>query len=95
MRPIIANKKFYNVQTDVLTLSSSHPLDSDVPDGEHAGVVVHVQEGHLVVFLTQHEENCVQHFYTLREVEPPQCFCHLWYDMSSILSFYGKIKYEW
>jgi len=30
-----------------LTLAASHPLDPDVPDGEHGGVVVHMQKGHL------------------------------------------------
>lgn len=51
----------FHIHVGELTLSSSHILDSGPPVEDHGGVVVHVQEGHLVVLLPQDEEDlCMQ-----------------------------------
>lgn len=40
----------------------------------HGGVMVHVQEGHLVVLLAEHEEDSVQKFGHFSEKVPPRGF---------------------
>ena len=43
-----------------LTLSSRHPLHANPPEQEHAGVVIDMEEGHLVVLLAKYEEELVR-----------------------------------
>ena len=60
-----------------LTLSTGNPLDTNPPDGKHGRMVIHVQKADLLVLLAQNENNRIQHFQQLREIEPPQCTCNL------------------
>ncbi len=58
--------------TEILTHSPCNVFDAEPPEWEHAGVVVYVKEGHLVVLLPHHEEYGVQELDALGEIIPPQ-----------------------
>ena len=47
-------------------------LDPDPPEAEHGGVVVHVEEGQLLLLLADDEEHRVEHLKELAEVVPPE-----------------------
>ena len=51
-----------------LTQSPCGPLDSNPPQEEHTGVMIDMQEGHLVVFLAQNEEELME-----REIVNTSC----------------------
>ena len=51
-----------------LTQSPCSPLDSNPPQEEHTGVMIDMQEGHLVVFLAQNEEELME-----REIVNTSC----------------------
>lgn len=55
-----------------IRVAAGHPVHHEPPDVEHGGVVVHVQNGDLVVVLAQDKEEGVHEFYELGEVVPPQ-----------------------
>lgn len=54
-------------------MAAGDPVYDEPPDVEHAGVVVDVQEGNLVVVLPQYEEEGVHELDELGEVVPPEC----------------------
>ena len=60
-----------------LTASSCIPLHSDPPERHHGTVMVDMQEGDLIVLLSQNEEHSVQELNDLREVVPPYHASHL------------------
>lgn len=55
-----------------LTVAAGYPVHDEPPDVEHAGVVVDVEEGDLVVVLPQYEEEGVHELDEFGEVVPPQ-----------------------
>lgn len=55
-----------------LTVAAGYPVHDEPPDVEHAGVVVDMEEGDLVVVLPQDEEEGVHELDELGEVVPPQ-----------------------
>lgn len=63
-------------QADEERLSSGHVLDSQPPVEDHCGVVVNMEESHLVVLLPQDEEERVTELYDFGEVKPPADICH-------------------
>ena len=54
-----------------LTCSSCIPLGTDPPEGHHGAVVVDVQHSDLIVLLAENEEQSVEEFNYLGEVEEP------------------------
>lgn len=60
------------MHTQRLTVAAGYPVHDEPPDVEHAGVVVDVEEGDLVVVLPQNEEEGVHELDELGEVVPPQ-----------------------
>lgn len=55
-----------------LTVAAGDPVHDEPPDVEHAGVVVDVEEGDLVIVLPEYEEEGVHELDELGEVVPPQ-----------------------
>lgn len=55
-----------------LTVAAGDPVHHEPPDVEHGGVVVHMQDGDLVVVLAQDEEERVHELDELGEVVPPE-----------------------
>lgn len=55
-----------------LTVAAGYPVHDEPPDVEHAGVVVDVEEGDLVIALPEYEEEGVHELDELGEVVPPQ-----------------------
>lgn len=53
-------------------MAAGDPVHHEPPDVQHAGVVVHVQDGDLVVVLAEDEEEGVHELDELGEVVPPQ-----------------------
>lgn len=53
-------------------MATGHPVHHEPPDVRHAGVVVDVKEGDLVVVLPQDEEEGVHELDELGEVVPPE-----------------------
>ena len=51
-----------------LTVAAGHPIHDEPPDVGHAGVMVDVEEGDLMVVLPQDEENGVHELDELGEV---------------------------
>ena len=52
-------------------------LESEPHRHGHDAVVYHMQRGHMLVFLAQHEEKCVHELREFAEVVPPACVRHL------------------
>ena len=55
-----------------LTVAAGHPIHDEPPDVGHAGVMVDVEEGDLMVVLPQDEEKGVHELDELGEVVPPE-----------------------
>lgn len=53
-------------------MAAGHPVHDKPPDVQHAGVVVDVQKGDLVIILSQYEEKGVHELDEFGEVVPPQ-----------------------
>lgn len=53
-------------------MAAGYPVHDEPPDVEHAGVVVDVEEGDLVIVLPEYEEEGVHELDELGEVVPPQ-----------------------
>lgn len=70
-----------------LTVAAGYPVHDEPPDVEHAGVVVDVEEGDLVVVLPQYEEEGVHELDELGEVVPPQ-------DVDDLIKQTNKQKLE-
>ena len=67
----LLNLQNFELETRSLTHSASNIFNSNPPERKHCGVMVSMQEGDLVVLLSQYEEYCVKEFDKFGDVIPP------------------------
>ncbi len=70
-------------------MAAGYPVQNEPPDIQHAGVVVDVKKGDLVIILSQYEEKGVHELDELGEVVPPEGFHDLRGDMAKEKNIYS------